>query len=119
MNLLVCGVVSFLFSLYYFPSLLPPTRRSSVFISCYGRCAAGWGFLFFSFKKIGHYVSISSKKYKFPDKASWFEAHSRRRRKKKKKKKKKIESVCKQLWMAFQGSVWLGLQSWARTWPST
>jgi hypothetical protein len=81
MNLLVCGVVSFLFSLYFFPSQLPATRRSSVFISFYGRCAAGWGFLFFSFKKIGHHVSISSIKYKFPDKASWFEADSRRKKK--------------------------------------
>jgi len=81
MNLLACGVVSFLFSLYFFPSLLPATRRSSVFISCYGRYAAGWGFLFFSFKKIGHHVSISSKNYKFPDKASWFEADSRRKKK--------------------------------------
>jgi hypothetical protein len=107
-------IVVSIFELFFPPSLLPATRRSSVFISCYGRCAAGWGFLFFSFKNIGHHVSISSKKYKFPDKASSFEADSRRR-----KKKKKIESVCKQLWVTFQGSVWLGLQSWARTWPST
>jgi hypothetical protein len=81
MILLVCGVVSFPFFSLFFPLPAAGYKKKLCFYLVLWSLCCWLGFLFFSFKKIGHHVSISSKKCKFPDKASWFEADSRRKKK--------------------------------------